>query len=566
MNNLAGARVPVAKTGLPYPCAREQIKNSPDVKLMYVAAPGGPPPTLAIRCRSENYSDRQTPGIQFQNVPYLEQNYPVRGITVELSYGKSTTQTNHNYSHAEKHVYASTAGIHEHAAHPPGIYTARNNQSNHVPTQDSFAFRKKGLQQLHSTHETIQSPRLFSERVRSDLRYDDAPKELMSLYSSNFIHQLSDSNVHENSALYPESRRGAPSHYLDNQKDLKPRRHSVPAQSNQTLYYGQQPGRRGRGTRKKSSFVDVMCTPKPAVPFHLLSFAISIPHPDKIGKHGEDAHFLMNDAIGVFDGVGGWEKSGVDAGRYSKNLATLTSSFLIHYPNESIESAIHHAVSENRELGSSTACAISVKDGQLFGINIGDSGLVVIRKGKSVFHSMEQNHGFNHPYQVSYENTRDMRSAQNLYCPLANNDIIIMASDGLWDNLFLDEIFRTVSHHTNQWKTGANRRKEMNGAATFSGRIREQKIYENQTVNQHRNIHSNLTNLGLDLAKRTCQIAHSLHEPSPFAQKSRAHGISRPGGKPDDITIIVAMVTDAPEWYRSYIEAECPNCDYQYYY
>ncbi|KAL0383489.1 UNVERIFIED_CONTAM: putative protein phosphatase 2C 55 [Sesamum calycinum] len=50
--------------------------------------------------------------------------------------------------------------------------------------------------------------------------------------------------------------------------------------------------------------------------------------------------------------------------------------------------------------GSSTACIISIAGGRLRAANLGDSGFLVIRGGKTVYKSPAQLHGFNYPYQM----------------------------------------------------------------------------------------------------------------------------------------------------------------------
>ena len=42
------------------------------------------------------------------------------------------------------------------------------------------------------------------------------------------------------------------------------------------------------------------------------------PHPDKVGKGGEDALLASHDLMVVADGVGGWVKYGIDPGLYAK--------------------------------------------------------------------------------------------------------------------------------------------------------------------------------------------------------------------------------------------------------
>lgn len=54
-----------------------------------------------------------------------------------------------------------------------------------------------------------------------------------------------------------------------------------------------------------------------------------IPHPAKLERGGEDAHFILGSyAIGVADGVGGWSKNGVDPGEYSRELMRQTAQAL----------------------------------------------------------------------------------------------------------------------------------------------------------------------------------------------------------------------------------------------
>lgn len=51
--------------------------------------------------------------------------------------------------------------------------------------------------------------------------------------------------------------------------------------------------------------------------------------------------------------------------------------------------------------GSSTACIAVLKDDQLHVANLGDSGVWLVRAGKVVFATTQQQHQFNCPYQIS---------------------------------------------------------------------------------------------------------------------------------------------------------------------
>ena len=99
------------------------------------------------------------------------------------------------------------------------------------------------------------------------------------------------------------------------------------------------------------------------------------------------------------------------------------------------------AVSMNNQVGSST-CVVACLDEEkpfLYTANLGDSGYLLLRKQGvdlvSVFRSEEQQHSFNFPFQVGTGGD-DPATAEENFHEVQNNDILVVASDGLWDNLF----------------------------------------------------------------------------------------------------------------------------------
>lgn len=79
--------------------------------------------------------------------------------------------------------------------------------------------------------------------------------------------------------------------------------------------------------------------------------------------------------------------------------------------------------------------------------NLGDCGVKLLRGGRVVGATAVQEHAFNMPYQIadpdSFPET-DMAADAQLYSfPVQPGDVIVMASDGLWDNLW-DEQVREV--------------------------------------------------------------------------------------------------------------------------
>lgn len=295
-------------------------------------------------------------------------------------------------------------------------------------------------------------------------------------------------------------------------------------------------------------------------PLHFLSLAVSVPHPQKTWKHGEDSHFVRHSSLAVFDGVGGSASINSDPGMYSKNLSYLTSDYLVQFPHASIASAVTHAVASNSLSGSSTVCAASVNGQELSGINIGDSGLIVVRNGQLVFQTTDQMHAFNQPFQVSRKNFGDLHKAQRLSFKLMCEDVLVLGTDGVWDNMDRSKVADVVRKHRAMWAQTMPQSGNHEKMFCFEGHININQVYEQKSRYCNNLTRHRLAKLALDIASRTCRVAHSTLQSSPYARKARLYGLSESGGKLDDITIIVAVVTSSDERFRGYVEAECISC------
>jgi protein phosphatase PTC7 len=116
----------------------------------------------------------------------------------------------------------------------------------------------------------------------------------------------------------------------------------------------------------------------------------------------------------------------------------------------------HQLVQQTKIYGSSTVCltSLSKKTGQLQTLNLGDSGYMIMRNKVVVFKSQPQTHRYNAPYQLACippstsainlsENFiyRDMpEDSINLTHALEDGDFLLLSTDGLFDNLYEDEI------------------------------------------------------------------------------------------------------------------------------
>ncbi|KAL3365145.1 hypothetical protein AABB24_010350 [Solanum stoloniferum] len=241
-----------------------------------------------------------------------------------------------------------------------------------------------------------------------------------------------------------------------------------------------------------------------------------IPHPNKVEKGGEDAFFVSSDdgeVIVVADGVSGWAEKNVDPALFSRELVANVSSLVGNVEvNDDPRILIKGAHAATSSIGSATVIVSVFKNGILKIGSVGDCGLRVIRKGQMIFSTFPLEHYFDCPYQLSSESvTQTYLDAIVSTVNLQVGDTIVMGSDGLFDNIFDQEIVSVVT--------------------------------TNDDV-------SNAAKALADLARN-----HSVDTKfdSPFSLEARARGFDVPwwkkvfgmkftGGKLDDITVIVGKV------------------------
>jgi protein phosphatase PTC7 len=104
--------------------------------------------------------------------------------------------------------------------------------------------------------------------------------------------------------------------------------------------------------------------------------------------------------------------------------------------------------------GSSTACVLILhrETSTIYTANIGDSGFMVVRNGEIIHKSEEQQHYFNTPFQLSLPPPGNANrvlsdapeSADSLSFPVENGDVILVATDGVFDNLPKDLLLETL--------------------------------------------------------------------------------------------------------------------------
>lgn len=294
--------------------------------------------------------------------------------------------------------------------------------------------------------------------------------------------------------------------------------------------------------------------------------------------------------VGVADGVGSWREYEVDPREFShalmkecddiisedmtksKEEKELTSTDIhdvndddtpadeeasrkLLSPTEIMSKALERVKNDNI-VGSSTAC-IAMCDGekhQLNFSNLGDSGIIILRHIdvdekrsskqrttdlKIAFVSQQQLRSFNHPFQLGWtgEDTSDENtsfktaeeSCQNSI-HIRRGDIIIMATDGLFDNVELEDIAKIAW----EWE-------QKNGfivGGDITSREKRWRSGTSMTIESANNI----DDLAKMLVERARENSLDSRTDSPFAILAKENDIMWSGGMPDDCTVVAMHI------------------------
>ncbi|CAG9324213.1 unnamed protein product [Blepharisma stoltei] len=261
----------------------------------------------------------------------------------------------------------------------------------------------------------------------------------------------------------------------------------------------------------------------------------------------EDAYFSSRFAIGVADGVGGVKKDfGISSSAFSHELMEnckkiaekydsafeSSSKKLKHFLSSPLsgDQIISQSYSQVINGGSSTFLLASLQGSHLKISNLGDSSVMVLREGYSeletIFKSTPKQHSFNCPYQLSKKFTNsqiaslknpknipkeifsdEVSDADKYSIQIRKGDILVIGTDGLWDNLFTEEVFAIVKKSYEENKN-------------------DLKIAAERLVSEAKN-------------------RMSSWDATPFSLESSKHtGKNFTGGKRDDVTVIVASIND----------------------
>ena len=282
--------------------------------------------------------------------------------------------------------------------------------------------------------------------------------------------------------------------------------------------------------------------------YRFKSSSKNIPHPDKVKKGGEDAYFHNPEILVVADGVGFWDTVGIDPGFYSRKLVRNVKNFYFkkkRFFNRDLKQLDLEAGKHDKLKGTSTLVFAVFDDftGELKTSNLGDSGFIILRENKNreqnyekgyhhsknkklkhlknhqntkknkknhyykFYKSKEQQHSFNFPYQLGTQGDNPLLAETHSFKVLPN-DLIIVASDGLWDNIYIKRLTFEVNKIIDNYGRDLKRISNKLGKLAFKNSLDKNYL-------------------------------------SPFEKQARKNNLEFKGGKSDDITVVVAQIVES---------------------
>lgn len=249
---------------------------------------------------------------------------------------------------------------------------------------------------------------------------------------------------------------------------------------------------------------------------------------------GDDSYCIFESdkiaALTVADGVGGLYERYQDPATFARTLMKKTNEVLKEScemtPKAVLETAFDRLVIDLRAKvderlsrgGASTAISVFIDKatGKLSSANIGDSGFMIFSKNKkdewkSIFKSEPECYQFDFPYEFSVPPSGKIEEylikITELELQIKKGDIVLVMSDGVSDNMFENEIAAVIT------ETLSNPME--NAAAALAENI----AFEAEKLSE----------MGQE---RIC----------PFSIEAKKNDRNLLGGKPDDITIIAAII------------------------
>ncbi|KAJ3342676.1 hypothetical protein HDU83_005993 [Entophlyctis luteolus] len=276
---------------------------------------------------------------------------------------------------------------------------------------------------------------------------------------------------------------------------------------------------------------------------------------------GEDAYFVRKDGIGVADGVGGWSQvlKGSNASLFSSRLMFHVAAQLDFFddfsndydindyynldPVKVMQIACDRTLEDagkgpSRAVGSTTAMIAFIRDDELRIASLGDASLMILRNGEMIFRTEEQQHSFNFPFQLGSD-SKDTpeKDAVKFAVKIKEGDVVVMGSDGIFDNLFDEDILDAVNAVV------------LGSPAAAAHPHAPAPVHPPKPPAPSRILRTDPQQIASAILAHARQIAmdSSPTVTSPFQERAVEEGIYYQGGKVDDLTVVVGIVRIAED-------------------
>ena len=276
-----------------------------------------------------------------------------------------------------------------------------------------------------------------------------------------------------------------------------------------------------------------------AASLHLVFGAHNIPHPSKAVTGGEDA-FFFDDNLGTFgiaDGVGGSARDGVDPGEFSREILMRCHMSSASGAVPKVTDALKMASEAPLTLRGSTTLLLGQLDAgsdTLRLLNLGDSGALLLRPSlrsfgdnqehkvlfpRCVLKTEDQSHFWNCPFQANAKNFGKVNGElDEILACVKEGDVLIAATDGVLDNLFDSDMQACVSDQLTTLM-GTDPIAAQEAIDTLSRKLAEQAN-------------------AIGMRQGEAGLV------TPFVEAASLEGMSKKGGKLDDVALVCAVVRD----------------------
>ncbi|KAG6819221.1 hypothetical protein H0H93_014093, partial [Arthromyces matolae] len=304
---------------------------------------------------------------------------------------------------------------------------------------------------------------------------------------------------------------------------------------------------------------------------------------------GEDAYFIRNNALGVADGVGGWSSSS------QKHLHPTPSALfarrLMHYTSAELETELESHLNDLQDgfdvltaleraydntinahktptgaplhSGSSTALVAVLSSSSpqptVSLAHVGDCMGMVVRDSEIVWRSDEMWWAWNTPVQLSPppppqppipfnppnpNPTLNPRTiAQLITVPVLPDDILILASDGLSDNLWDEDVLDEVSRFRRTWDSSfSSTSSSPSPTSTNLRRSAMAGMLSEALCSRARRVSERRGRLP-DPSSPSSSLLEDENE-TPFGRRAKQEGKDFKGGKRDDSTLGLGQHSD----------------------